>query len=129
MSPGQLISVIDDDQSVRESIPDLLTEFGFRVHVFSSTEDFLRSAVVAETQGLVLDVGTEGARGPSLAEELAQRGLRIPIVFITGDVDERAREQLIGAGAVEVLFKPFSDAALLAAVKTAASIGRTSWSP
>jgi len=114
-----LISVVDDDESVRESLPDLLREFGFAAEAFSSAEDFLASDFIGQTRCLVLDVAMPGMSGPDLQQELARRRQEIPIVFITAHRDEDVRPRLLERGAVECLFKPFSDTALLEALNTA----------
>ena len=114
-----LVSVVDDDESVRESLPDLLKVCGYRVEAFASAEAFLASAFVAQTSCLILDVAMPGMSGPDLQRELAVRRWAIPIVFITAHKDETERPQLLGQGAVECLFKPFSDSALLDAVARA----------
>jgi FixJ family two-component response regulator len=114
-----LVSVVDDDESVRESLPDLLKEFGFAVQAFSSAEDFLASGYVSQTQCLILDVAMPGMSGPDLQRELTLRRQAIPIVFITAHADASVRPRLLKEGAVECLFKPFSEAALLDALNAA----------
>jgi FixJ family two-component response regulator len=114
-----LVSVVDDDESVRESLPDLLREFGFAVRAFSSAEDFLASDCVDQTKCLILDIVMPGMTGPQLQQELKRRGQRIPIVFITSQGDETIRSLVLGQGAKECLFKPFSDTALSDAVNAA----------
>jgi FixJ family two-component response regulator len=114
-----LISVVDDDESVRESLPDLLKECGFAVQAFSSAEEFLASDYLGQTRCLVLDVAMPGMSGPDLQQELARRQQEIPIVFITAQRDESIRPRLLEYGAVECLFKPFSEAALLDALNAA----------
>jgi FixJ family two-component response regulator len=114
-----LVSIIDDDESVRESLPDLLRECGFAAEAFASAEAFLTSDVVGETGCLLLDVAMPGMSGPDLQEELRRRRQRVPIVFITGHGDSTVRPRLLARGAVECLFKPFSEAALLDAVRAA----------
>lgn len=114
-----LVSVVDDDESVRESLPDLLREMGFAVQVFTSAEEFLASDFVGLTKCLLLDVAMPGMSGPELQEELTLRGQNIPIVFITAHKDETVRPRLLAKGAVECLFKPFSDTALLGALNAA----------
>jgi FixJ family two-component response regulator len=116
---GSLVSVVDDDESVRESLPDLLRELGFVVQAFSSAEEFLASECVGETKCLILDIAMPGMSGPDLQRELTRRGREIPIVFITANRDETVRPSLLKQGAVECLFKPFSDTALLDAVNAA----------
>jgi FixJ family two-component response regulator len=114
-----LVSIVDDDESVRESLPDLLREFGFNVEAFASAEEFLASTVIDETRCLLLDLAMPGMSGPALQEELTRQRRRIPIVFITANADHHIRPQLVDAGAVDCLLKPFKEAALLEAVNTA----------
>jgi FixJ family two-component response regulator len=120
-SGRQLVSVIDDDESVRESLPDLLWEFGFDVEAFPSAEDFLASDALNRTKCLVLDIAMPGMSGPELQEELARRRSTIAIVFITANGDEQLRDILLAKGASEVLQKPFGEAALLDALDAALS--------
>lgn len=119
MVNGPLISVVDDDESVRESLPDLLKEFGFSARAFSSAEEFLASNHLNQTRCLILDVAMPGLSGPDLQRELKHRRPEIPIVFITAQRDEHVRPRLLAQGAVECLFKPFSDSDLLAALNNA----------
>lgn len=119
MDTPPLISVVDDDESVRESLPDLLREFGFAAQAFSSGEEFLISKYLAETKCLILDVAMPGLSGPDLQRELTRRQQEIPIVFITAHRDETVRPRLIKLGAVDCLFKPFSDSDLLEALNAA----------
>jgi FixJ family two-component response regulator len=118
-SEGPLLSVVDDDESIRESLPDLIREFGFAARAFSSAEEFLSSGSASETSCLILDVAMPGMSGPDLQQELKRRGEEIPTIFITGQKDERIRARVLEQGAVGFLIKPFSDAALLAAIKSA----------
>jgi FixJ family two-component response regulator len=119
MVKRSLVSVVDDDESVRESLPDLLREFGFAVQAFSSAEEFLASDCVCHTRCLILDIAMPGMSGPDLQRELMLRRQQIPIVFITAHGDETVRPRLLGQGAVECLFKPFSDTALREALNAA----------
>ena len=119
MEPRPLISVVDDDESVRESLPDLLKEFGFEAQTFSSAEEFLASESVADTNCLVLDVAMPGMSGPDLQQELKTREQSIPIVFITAARDATVRTRLLAQGAVECLFKPFEPMDLVQALNTA----------
>jgi len=114
-----LVLVVDDDESVRESLPDLLMEFGYAVRAFSSAEEFLGSDCVGQTRCLILDIAMPGMTGPDLQRELTRRRQEIPIVFITAHGDETIRPRLLEQGAVECLFKPFSDTALLEALHAA----------
>ncbi|MFL6283412.1 MAG: response regulator [Pyrinomonadaceae bacterium] len=114
-----LVSIVDDDESVRESVPDLLREFGFAASAFSSAEEFLASDCIEQTRCLLLDVAMPGMSGPDLQQELRRRRKEIPTVFITAQRDENIRSRLIEQGAVECLFKPFSEDALLDALNAA----------
>lgn len=119
MSRQPLVAVVDDSESVRESLPYLLQQLGFTVHTFASAEAFLDSQAGNETSCLILDVGLPGMSGPDLQQELTRRGKAIPIVFITAQGDKSLGPRLTAAGAVACLFKPFSDTALLEAVEVA----------
>ena len=114
-----LVSLVDDDESVRESLPDLLREFGFAAQAFSSAEEFLLSDSVGQTKCLILDVAMPGMTGLDLQLELTRRGHEIPVIFITAQKDETIREQAFEQGAVKFLYKPFSDTDLLDALSVA----------
>jgi FixJ family two-component response regulator len=116
---GQLLSVVDDDESVRESLPDLLGEFGFTTRAFSSAHEFLSSGCVDDTGCLILDIAMPGMSGPELYQELKRRGQEIPTIFITGQRDETIRARLLKQGAIEFLLKPLNDEALVAAIRMA----------
>ena len=119
-----LVSIVDDDESVRESLPDLLREFGFAARAFSSAEEFLASDFIKQTRCLLLDITMTGMSGPDLQQELKRRRQEIPTVFITAQRDETVRSRLIEQGAVECLFKPFSETALLEALNAALRVSR-----
>ena len=119
MAKRPLVSVVDDSESVRESLPDLLRELGYSVRAFSSAEEFLASDCVGETRCLILDIVMPGMSGPDLQQALKVGGKAIPIVFITAQADEAVRQRLLEQGAVECLFKPFSDTALFEALNAA----------
>ena len=120
MTPKRsLISVVDDDQSVREALPFLLKEFGYAPRAFSSAQEFLASDAVSQTECLILDVMMPHMTGPELQNELKLRGLDIPIVFITANRDASLRRVVLEQGAVECLHKPFSDTALFDALQSA----------
>jgi FixJ family two-component response regulator len=119
MAMRSLVSIVDDDESVRESLPDLLKEFGFAVQAFSSAEEFLASDCVGQTRCLILDIAMPGMSGPDLLRELTRRRQEIPIVFITAHVDETVRPRVLALGAVECLFKPFTEKALRKALNAA----------
>jgi FixJ family two-component response regulator len=114
-----LVSVVDDDESVRESLPDLLREFGFATRTFSSANEFLASDCVGQTRCLLLDVAMPGMTGPELQQELIRRRQAISVIFITATRDKTVRPRLLERGAVECLFKPFRDTDLLDALNTA----------
>ena len=114
-----LVSVVDDDESVRESLPDLLKQLGFAAQAFRSAEAFLASEFPGVTRCLIVDVAMPGMSGPELYRELANRRQEIPVIFITASADKDIGPRLLAEGAVECLFKPFSEAALLAALDTA----------
>ena len=116
---GSILSVVDDDENLRESLPDLLREFGFAARAFSSGREFLSSDHVGQTRCLILDVAMRGMSGLDLQKELKHRGQAIPIIFITGQKDEETRKEAFRQGAVRFLYKPFSDGDLLDAVNAA----------
>lgn len=124
MTQGRpLVSVVDDDESVRESLPDLLQVFGFAVETFASAEEFLASDRVGQTRCLILDVAMPGMSGPDLQRELAERRHDVPIVFITAQADQSLSPRLLDQGAVACLRKPFSDTDLRAALDAALQAG------
>lgn len=114
-----LVSVVDDDESIRESLPDLLGEFGFASQTFASAEEFLASSSIDATKCLILDVAMPGMSGPDLLRELTRRQQRIPTIFITAHGSDATRPQLIAEGAIDCLLKPFSDTALREAIDAA----------
>src|SRR5215467_11494798 len=118
-SKRSLLSVVDDDEMLRESLPELLREFGFAARAFSSGQEFLSSDYLDQTRCLILDVAMPGMSGLDLQDELKRRGQAIPIIFITGQKDEDIRKRAFEQGAVKFLYKPFSDSALLDAVNAA----------
>ena len=114
-----LVSIVDDDESVRESLPDLVRELGFSAHAFSPAEEFLASDSINETKCLILDIAMPGMSGPDLQIELKRLEKKIPIVFITAHANEADRRELIELGAVDCLYKPFNEVDLLRAINTA----------
>jgi FixJ family two-component response regulator len=119
MNSLSLVSIVDDDESVRESLPDLLKEFGLRSETFSSAEDFLARNGMSRTKCLILDIAMPGMGGPGLQQEIKRLKANIPIIFITARRDDNVRSHLIEQGAIACLIKPFSDAALLDALNSA----------
>lgn len=124
MVEHSLVSIVDDDVSVRESLPDLLREFGYAVEAFSSAEEFLASSSMGRTDCLLLDIAMPGMSGPDLHSELALRGRHIPVIYITGAGDTTAYARKLKHGAVDCLHKPFSDGALLRALNAAFQAGQ-----
>jgi FixJ family two-component response regulator len=123
MVERRLVSLVDDDESVRESLPDFLRSFGHEVRPYASAEEFLRCVEdLARTGCLILDVAMPGMSGPELQLELARQGCYIPIVFITANADAVVSRQVLARGAVACLSKPFSECALIGAVT--AALGR-----
>jgi FixJ family two-component response regulator len=123
MNTRPLVSVIDDDESVRESLPYLLKRFGFAVRAFSSAEEYLASDQVSQSGCLILDITMPGMSGPDLLRELKRRGHEIPVIFITALRDEKLRLQVLEQGAIACLFKPFSGNVLRAAIDAALGNG------
>jgi len=114
-----MVSIVDDDASVRRSVRNLLTSVGFRVQAFASAEEFLQSPQRANTDCLVLDLRMAGMNGLELLQHLQATGSRIPVVILTAHGDDEARQRALQAGAVAFLGKPFRGEALLNAVRTA----------
>ncbi|MGA3091505.1 MAG: response regulator [Terriglobales bacterium] len=119
MAKPASIAVVDDDESVRDSLPHLLKVLGFTARAFLSPEEFLASDFFPETDCLILDVAMRGMSGPQLQTELKRLGSTIPIIFITAQADGSLRQRLVEQGAVACLLKPFSDTALLEALNQA----------
>jgi len=120
MTQTPLISVVDDDDSVRESLQALIRSVGFKVNIFPSAEAFLHSEHLHNTDCLILDVRMPGMNGLELQGELRARRLQVPIIFMTAhESDEEARSRALRNGAVEYLIKPISETVLLNAVDTA----------
>jgi len=114
-----LIAVVDDDQSVRESLPDLLGELGYAVRAFDSAEAFLAAGVIDEVGCVILDIAMPGMSGPELHRRLKAAGHAIRIIFVTAGIDDALRQQVLADGAVACLLKPFSEGQLIAALKAA----------
>jgi FixJ family two-component response regulator len=119
MSKNALVSIVDDDESVRESIESLIRSVGFSAQTFSSAEEFLQNGPIEKTACLILDVRMPGMSGLELQRHLTAADYQIPIVFITAHGDEETRARALKDGAVDFLSKPFSEEALLKAVQTA----------
>jgi FixJ family two-component response regulator len=115
------VSIVDDDESVRESLPDLLRSLGFEAEPFSSAEEFLKSDSLKHTGCLLLDVAMPGMSGPELQLKLAKLGNKVPIIFITANTDGSLHRRLLQGGAIACLVKPFGENDLVNAVKAAFS--------
>jgi FixJ family two-component response regulator len=115
----RLVSIVDDDESLRRSVKNLLTSVGFQVETFASAEAFLESAHRADTRCVVLDLRMPGMSGLDLLTHLAATGSPIPVVILTAHSDDEARRRMLQAGAVAFLGKPFHGEALLGAVRRA----------
>jgi FixJ family two-component response regulator len=113
------ISVVDDDESIRESLRGLMRSIGFSANIFASAEEFLNSDHLRKTDCLILDVRMPGMNGLELQRQLMVSRREIPVIFITAHGDEEARARALEEGAVAYLFKPFSEDALLNAVHAA----------
>ena len=116
------ISIVDDDESVREALRSLMDSVGFGTEVFSSAEDFLNSGRLPVTGCLIVDVRMPGMSGLELQRHLNATDFRVPIVFISANDDDSARSRALEAGAVDFLKKPFSEDALLRAIGTSLGI-------
>jgi FixJ family two-component response regulator len=114
-----LVVIVDDDESVRESLPDLLRESGYAAQAFGSAQELLDSGELVRIGCLILDITMPGMSGPELHDELRRRGQAVPVVFITAAGDKTLRPRLLAQGAVDCLFKPFSETAILAAISAA----------
>jgi FixJ family two-component response regulator len=114
-----LISIVDDDGALRSSLEDLMRSVGFRVQVFSSAETFLRSNQAQTTDCLILDVRMPGMTGPRLQRDLRSKRADLPIIFITAYANAEVRAQVLEAGAVAFLYKPFYEEDLLGAINAA----------
>jgi len=124
-----LIAIVDDDQSVREATTSLLKANGYRAEVFDSAESFLAARSLAETKCLILDVHMPGMSGLELQQRLAVENRRIPIIFISAHDNQNFRRQAARSGAIDFLPKPFSEAALLRAIRSALGTGDEDQNP
>jgi FixJ family two-component response regulator len=121
MASRALIAVVDDDESVRESLPDLLEQLGYAVRAFASAEELLVSDCLPTTECLILDINMPRMSGPELQQQLYRAGYKFPIIFITAQVNKDLRGALIQRGAAECLYKPFDEQHLQAALDAAFS--------
>src|SRR5260221_4326121 len=114
-----VVSIVDDDVSVRRSTRRLLCSSGFRAEAFASAEEFLNSKSAAETACLILDLRMPGMNGLELQRRLSQNGHRVPIIFLSAQASEEDERSALSAGAVQFLRKPISKEALLSAIHDA----------
>ena len=121
LAKNPFISVVDDDDSVREALGALLRALEFEVGLFASALDFLRSDRVRKTDCLILDVRMPGMSGLELQRRLVETYRDVPVIFITAHGDEERRARALKGGAVDYLLKPFSEESLMNAVRTALS--------
>lgn len=119
MREGAQVVIVDDDESVREALPDLVRQLGYAARAFASAEEFLASDALSTADCLILDIGLPGMSGPDLQRELTRRGCAIPTVLITARSGDSVPPNPPGKGAVACVFKPFSDDDLQAALELA----------
>lgn len=119
MSNAVVIVIVEDDESVRESLPDLLNDFGFAARAFASAEEFLASDAVCDARCLILDIGLPGMSGPELQRELIRRGLSIPTIFITARAEDSLPPDLLADGGIACLIKPLNEQELRAVLDRA----------
>ena len=119
MPDSPLISIVDDDDALRNSLDDLIRSIGFRTQGFPSAEAFLNSSQARDTACLILDVRMPGMNGLDLQRQTVAANWRIPIIFITSHADDDARARALEAGAVGFLYKPFREQELLNAIQAA----------
>jgi FixJ family two-component response regulator len=119
MEPQVHVAVVDDDESVRDSLPDLLRQFGYAATAFASAQELLGSGCLPNIDCLILDLAMPGMSGLELLQELVGRGRSVPVIFITAQADRSVRAVLRRQGAAAVLSKPFNERALLSALKAA----------
>ena len=114
-----MISIVDDDESMREATKGLVRSLGYQAATFSSAEEFLQSDSVGKTSCLITDVQMPGLSGIDLQRWLTDRGNRMPTIFITAFPEEPARERAMKAGAIGFLGKPFSEESLIRCLDSA----------
>jgi FixJ family two-component response regulator len=124
MSENPLIAIVDDDVSMRGALRRFLRSVGFKAAEFASAEEFLRAGQLQNTDCVIVDVRMPGMSGLELQQHLATTNCLIPLIFITAHGDEEARARALRAGAVDFLYKPFSDAVLLGAIQSALQTSR-----
>jgi len=124
MSENPLIAVVDDDASMRGALRNLLRSVGFRAAAFASAEEFLQASQIQDTACAIVDVRMPGMSGLELQQHLATIQCPVPLIFITAHGDAEARARALRAGAVDFLYKPFSEEVLLRAIQSALQASR-----
>ena len=119
MNSGVMISIVDDDPSVREATKELLRSLGYSAATFASADEFLGSEQLSQTACLISDIQMPGVSGAELQRRLLADGHKMPIIFITAFPDERTRKRVLGAGAICYLSKPYSEESLIACLSAA----------
>ena len=119
MARMPLISIVDDDVALRNSLDDLIRSNGFRTQGFASAEEFMGSNQARDTACLILDVRMPGMSGLDLQRQIVATNLRIPIIFVTAHANDDARARALRGGAVAFLYKPFREEELLDAIGAA----------
>jgi FixJ family two-component response regulator len=114
-----IISIIDDDDSVRVATKSLVRSLGFGAHTFASAAEFLQSPYLDDTACVITDVAMPGMSGIDMQDALIERGYRMPVIFITAFPEQRARERALNAGAIGFLSKPFDGRAMIECLRTA----------
>jgi FixJ family two-component response regulator len=122
MNGAARIAVVDDDDSVRESLEGFIRSLGFAADVFASAEEFLKSGPLPECRVLIADLRMPGMGGLELKRRLSENRCQIPVIFITAHANEQTRRRCMRDGAVDFLSKPFSDSALLGAIESALNL-------
>jgi FixJ family two-component response regulator len=116
---GRMVSIVDDDASLRRSLRNLLMSAGLRAETFESAEVFLESGALGNTGCLVLDLRMPGMGGLGLLRRLADSGTRIPVIILTAHADDDMRQRMLQVGATAFLEKPVRGPALLQAIRSA----------
>ena len=129
MSGTPVISIVDDDESVRTAMQDMVESFGFTVGTFGSADEFLQSDRLRDTACLILDIQMPGMSGLELYNRLIAAGHRIPTMFVTAFPDTRVHDRLLQAGAICCLTKPFDRNDLLSCINSSLDPHKTGEKP
>ena len=125
MAKSHVISIIDDDPSVREATQSLIRSLGYDAEVFASAEEYLQSDNLTDSACLITDLHMPGMSGSDLQDRLIADGYQIPIIFVTAYYEDRVRDRVMDAGAFGFLRKPFNDESLIACLDRALHAGST----